>query len=110
MKAVFASGLLALAATGCGDTGSSDRHSATISRATFKGTWPFTVSSGVLRCEPPDTITFSAGGKTYAVNGPALDQGIPNVTPIWKRDGRTGYGPRLYLGDVNARGHDLCEA
>lgn len=42
-----------------------------ISKATFKGIWPFTVATGTLGCEPGNHVVFTTAGKTYAVNGSA---------------------------------------
>ena len=73
------------------------------------GTWPFTVDRGVLGCTKPPypgEVTFNAEGKVYGLNGTALDQGLPQVDPIWRREGtelRVGIGPMI------ERGLKLCE-
>lgn len=41
-----------------------------VTRADFGAKWPFTVDGGTLRCER-GSVTFTAAGKTYALNGTA---------------------------------------
>lgn len=90
-------------------TSSAEPSSEAISKATFHGTWPFTVVRGTLRCDPPESVYFAdPAGRTYGVNGSALDHGAPNVTPIWKKDTSPGGTPRVYLGDVIDAGLKLC--
>lgn len=95
---------------GCAGSASPDAASSrviTISKDTFRGEWPFTVDSGTLRCEPPQSVVFSTGGSDYGVNGSAMDAGYAPAQPIWKRS-TDGYGPRVYIGDVIDRGLALC--
>ena len=104
--AVCAAGVVA--SIGCGGTQPrSAPRAETIERASFAGTWPFTVDAGELRCEPPLSVVFRAGGEDYGVNGSARDAGYSNVTPIWLED-PSGQTPRVYLGDVTDRGLKLC--
>lgn len=79
-----------------------------ISRQTFHGTWPFTVSHGTLECDQPQSVYFTdPNGTSYGVNGTALDHGAKPVAPIWEKD-PTGAAPRVYLGDVIDAGLKLC--
>jgi Protein of unknown function (DUF2511) len=101
---------LCATAVGCGSTSAQNGSSArsiTISKATFHGTWPFTVDAGTLRCEPPQSVVFSANGTDYGVNGSALDAGYKDAKPIWKKD-PTGLAPNVSIGDVIDRGLQLC--
>ncbi|MEA2255070.1 MAG: hypothetical protein QOG35_1115 [Solirubrobacteraceae bacterium] len=81
----------------------------TISKRSFHGTWPFTVSKGRLSCKSHGRgigeVTFRARGRTYGLNGLALQAGFPRPNPIWKR---AGYGLRVNIGDVLERGLALC--
>jgi len=67
-------------------------HSETISRSTFKGTWPFIPDSGLLACDSSkgNAVTFTPTGSntTYAENGPAVGWAAkegwePNDLHIW---------------------------
>jgi len=92
-------------------TATSDRKTATISRATFQGDWPFTVPTGTLGCEPAGSplgaVTFATGGKVYAVNGIALDGHYADMAPIWRRD-PSGVFPKVNIGAVLEAGLRLC--
>ncbi|WP_375487436.1 hypothetical protein, partial [uncultured Mycobacterium sp.] len=73
--AAFA-GVLAVSIAACGtSTDTQFVHSETISKSTFKGTWPFVPDSGVLACDSSkgDAVTFTPTGSTttYAENAPA---------------------------------------
>ena len=85
-------------------------HAEQIDRSTFSGTWPFTVSSGILRClDSAGAVTFSASnGTTYAINGTAGDEGAgEDVKSIWRKD-PSDAGMYMYLGDVMDEGQRLC--
>ena len=59
------------------------RPARTITRADFGDEWPFTVDSGQLRCAA-SAVTFTTDdGRTYGVNGMALQRGFPEIHPIW---------------------------
>ena len=60
-------------------------HGRLISEQDFASPWPFTVPEGRLRCTK-NSVTFEAGGSTYAINGTAQGRGFPRVDPIWKYD------------------------
>ena len=79
----------------------------TISRDSFQGEWPFTVDSGTLRCEQPQSVVFSTEGSDYGVNGSAMDAGYQEAQPIWRR-ATGGGGPRVSIDDVIDRGLELC--
>jgi hypothetical protein len=73
------------------------------------GAWPFTVSHGILGCtEPPSPgkVTFNVEGTVYGINGTALDQGLPEVNPVWRS---AGGGLRVDIGGMIERGLKLCE-
>src|SRR5207249_970254 len=55
-----------------------------VSQATWTdGQWPFTVSEGVLMCDAPHRVTFTANGARYALNGAAKSTGqFQDVNPI----------------------------
>lgn len=104
-----------VAACGSGGAGGSTgggaalpANSVRLSRADFGKDWPFTVSSGVLTCDDPGAVTFTADGTTYAVNGTAsgLDKGA-DVKAIWKKD-PTLPGARINIGPIIDRGLKLC--
>jgi hypothetical protein len=70
--------------------------------------WPLTVDSGTLSCDGSDgvgSVTFETGGKLYAVNGLARQDGYADITPIWAK---AGYGLRKNIGPLIDRGLKLC--
>jgi hypothetical protein len=51
--------------------------------------WAFTEETVVLGCQTKGTakaVTVSCGGKTYAINGNALELGYPRPEPIWRNN------------------------
>ena len=63
--------LTALVVGGCADEPPPPR-TAEVSRTQWQsepdtGPWPFTVDRGVLTCQPPDWVTFTADGTEYAL-------------------------------------------
>lgn len=82
-----------------------------VTRATWhNGAWPFTVPRGILGCAKPPfpgEVTFDVEGKTYGVNGTALDQGLPGVGPIWRSEGSEGL--KVSVGGMIEQGLKLCE-
>lgn len=68
--------------------------------------WPFTVSSGELKCDR-NAVVFIARGQTYAVNGIATSMGHANIRPIW-RNNEDGPGPKINIGPVLTLGLTLC--
>lgn len=104
---------------GCGSAGSRGAagsasgagvHSERITKASFDGTWPFTVDDGELRCEGSGVgaVVFTSSGSDYGVNGTALDQGYRSIKPIWKKASGAFNGPRVNVGDVLDAGLKLC--
>jgi hypothetical protein len=91
--------------------------SANISKSQFKDQWPLTVDSGTLKCEPAPTslkvqfVTFTSGGKTYALNGIARGQakqrGWKEIDPIWK-DNPEIPGAKINIGPLITLGLTLC--
>jgi hypothetical protein len=104
--------------SGCSSSGSEAGGNASgtkgksieVAQATWHdGAWPFTVSHGILGCaEPPlpGEVTFNVEGTVYGINGTALDQGLPEVNPIWRS---AGGGLKVDIGRMIERGLKLCE-
>ena len=76
---VLAVGLVA----GCGGTAGKSGH-VDVSAANLSP-WPFTVSSGVIACDN-GAVTFTAGGKKYALNGSAQANGLSPIDAVWAMD------------------------
>lgn len=100
--------LLAAALAGCGD----DVHEEAISRQTWEGSWPFTVTHGTLRCTlrkgVAPVVTFTAKDIEFGVGDAAEAAGFPSVKAVRRRD-RTG---RFIDGDLDAveqLGRMLCD-
>jgi hypothetical protein len=98
---------------GCGEEGATGASGQEVSRAEYGRDWPLTVGRGVLACERPQGVTFTApDGTAYAVNGAAQDYGYPEIDPIW-RNSPDQYDPHLTLkvniGPLIDRGLELCE-
>jgi hypothetical protein len=94
----------------------------TISAGEYGKEWPFTVSSGRLACSGAGAVTFTAKGKTYAVNGLAMsDHRNSNIREIWKDDsesehakymlkqGRPDLVPKVSISPIINRGLKLCK-
>ena len=69
--------------------------SVTIKASEYGAMWPFTVPEGILMRTPfgnRNFVTFTAGGKTYAINGTARNvaeqKGWADFTVIWKDNPR----------------------
>jgi len=81
-------------------TGSEEVSSSTLTP------WPFTVKSGVLRCEG-NAVTFTAGGVEYALNGSAIGRGFPQIYPVWAPDPSVD-DLHVALGPALKEGLALC--
>lgn len=94
----------------------------TIYESEYGKHWPFTVSYGQLACSGAGAITFTAHGKTYAVNGLATsDNKYSNIREIWKDDSETEHAkymrkqgrpdlvPKISIGPIIDRGLKLCK-
>lgn len=68
--------------------------------------WPFTVSTGTLKCDG-DAVIFVANGRNFAVNGMAKSRGFADIAPIW-RDNNAIPGMKIYIGVVLDPGLKLC--
>ena len=79
-----------------------------ISEDSFEGKWPFTVSSGILKCENR-LVIFSAGGVDYGINGSAKNAGYPEPHPIWKESDDSSVWPSVPMGDILRAGLKLCK-
>ena len=71
-----------------------------VNRAQLGAEWPFKgIYSGIISCDPqhPGAILFTltdGSGRTYGLNGTALDAGYPQFPRnIWPRDGTTSISP-----------------
>jgi hypothetical protein len=85
-----------------------------VSKTEFGEEWPLKVPSGDLRCEGSEgfgSVVFTApNGTDYAVNGPALDNGYPEIEPIWRFEpGLEKYELRVNMSPLLERGLALCE-
>lgn len=83
-----------------------------VSRSDYGRRWPLTVSSGVLRCDEPGEVTFTApDGTTYWVNGTAGNAAALNewyrIDPIWKDDPADPY-LKISIGPLIDDGLALC--
>lgn len=92
--------------------------SISVSQDQFKDSWPLAVTSGTLKCEPvPGSpkmhlVTFSSGGKVYALNGiargHAKKRGWLEVRSIWK-DNPEIPGAKISIGPLIDHGLGLCK-
>jgi hypothetical protein len=102
--------LVLLLVTACG--GTDDEPDGTpISRDDVGESWPLVVDEGVLGCDGSGGVgaaTFTTGGTTYALNGIALDRGIPDIDPIWAPDPNIE-GMKMDIGGLTRRALELCE-
>ena len=82
-----------------------------VTREMMKDQWPFSIASGVLVCEQ-ESITLTANGKTYAVNGTAKTRGKNlgwrDAREIWQ-DNVALPGTKVSIGPLIAKGLRLCE-
>lgn len=77
-------------------------HSETVAKADFKGTWPFSVSRGTLRCSPPRSVLFdTTNGYEYGLNAAARADGYAPPDAIRS-------APAASLTDLVNRGLALC--
>jgi hypothetical protein len=115
--AVMAAASVCVAATGCSSSregrsnlSGSKGKSIEVTKSTWHdGEWPFTVSRGILGCSRPPfpgEVTFNVEGTVYGLNGTALDQGLPEVNPVWRF---AGSGLKVDIGEMIERGLKLCE-
>jgi hypothetical protein len=92
----------------------SDAHAAsvTISKQEYGNDWPFSCEKGILSCEQNGLVTFTTGGKTYAINGAARTaaerRGWNEVHPIWRNNPEFP-GTKINIGPIIRRGLDLCK-
>jgi hypothetical protein len=107
---------LALAASSCsveseGGSGQVDTEQR-ISQSDLGKRWPLTVDSGTLHCQGKEAVgvaTFKdPQGKVWALNGFALQEGLPRINPIWHKDS-TVSGLRMDIGPLIDRALRLCK-
>jgi hypothetical protein len=78
-----------------------------VSRAELGDAWPLTVDDGVLACRD-GSVTFTAGGNSYAVNGTAKTAtSLPDIDAIWADDPSTP-GLKINIAPLIERGLALC--
>jgi hypothetical protein len=78
-----------------------------VSSAEFGEAWPFTVAEGELACDGI-SITMTAGGKTYAVNGMAkMEKKWMDIDEIVKDDPASP-GRKRDIETIVERGQALC--
>ncbi len=74
--------------------------------------WAFTVDEGVLACDGKKgvgAVTFTTGGKTYALNGAAKQTNKYDlVDSIWAED-TSIKGAKKDIGTIIQRGLKLCK-
>jgi len=88
---------------------------ASIAESEYGEKWPLTVTEGTLSCKPIGSlgiVTFTANGKTYAVNGTAMGQAKKNgwkeIDEIWKPNPSIP-GTRINMGPILDKGLSLCK-
>ena len=84
--------------------------SVSISKAKYGKRWPFKVKRGVLACQGSNgvgAVTFTTGGKTYAVNGIARQKGLKPIDPIWRANPAIPC-TKIDIGPIIERGLKLC--
>lgn len=100
--------LLTVLLPSCGSVDTTgEAEGSRVNEADYGGDWPFTVSSGRLRCESGSAVVFATGGNEYAVNGAASSQGYPDIDPIW-RDNPDIPGTKVNISPLIDDGLELC--
>jgi len=82
-----------------------------ISKSTFKGTWPLTVNSATIVCgsKSQESVGVESGGTTYALNGPGKTfEQWPWVDAIWAANPDPNSGPKITLGDLTDYARAKC--
>lgn len=93
-----------------------DAPTVTLKAADFGDGWPFKVPEIVLSCTLLDgrlhIVTFTAGGKTYALNGTARnlakEKRWAEIDEIW-RDDPAGHGIKVSVSPIIDKGLSLCD-
>ena len=88
-----------------------DNNSKRLSKSGFGDEWPFTVSSGNVRCVGTDfQLTFEAGGKTFALNDAArASEEYEDISSIVKADENYPGGQvKMDLSVIEFEGLKLC--
>jgi hypothetical protein len=78
----------------------------TVTAAEYGDEWPLTVDSGVLQCQGNAASIRTPRG-VYALNGFALQEGLPRLDPIW-RDDPSVPGVKVSIGDLLDMALALC--
>ena len=88
---------------------------ANITESEYGEKWPLTIVEGILSCAPVGSlgiVTFTANGKTYAVNGTARSRAKKNgwreIDEIWKANPSIP-GTKINMGPILDRGLSLCK-
>lgn len=89
-----------------------DKNSKIISKESFGGNWPFSVDSGLLRCEHTyvhSSVLFETNNKVYAVNDSAMAaKRYEDIDEIWLGNTQP-YSPKISIGPIIQEGLKLCE-
>jgi hypothetical protein len=68
--------------------------------------WPLTIQEGTIRClHGVDAVFEASGGKTYALNRRAKQDGYADIGPIRFRD----HGHKVSLGALRSSATRLCK-
>lgn len=93
-----------LATIGVFACGSNVPASITVTAAEYGDRWPLIADEAKLLCEAPSALIIEVEGARYALNGKALDKGVPRAEPIKK-------SPDLIaMADFADRARTLCPA
>lgn len=91
-----------LASIGAFACGSGAPASITVTAAEYGERWPLIANEATLYCEAPSALIIQVEGARYALNGKALDKGVPRAEPIKK-------SPDLIaMADFMDRARTLC--
>jgi hypothetical protein len=98
--------------TACESESGADTSGRAISASDYGDEWPLTLQGGVLACEGAGMVTFTAEGKTYAINGlaggAADERGWAEIDPVWADDPEIE-GAKISIGPLIDDGLALCD-
>lgn len=80
-----------------------------VSASDFGDDWPFTVSSGEIKCIGSSAAVFIHGNTTYQLNGMAQNRGYAPIQPIW-RDNPKISGTKVSIAPLLKAALALCQA
>ncbi len=73
-----------------------------VSQTEYGNKWPFKVSQGLLKCDPPGIVTFWANERTYGLNELASSRGYAKITDIL-------VSPNADTLSIISKGLKLCQ-